>query len=274
MVKQLRIGVTCKVYRPDILKAAKEVAAYLTGKCKLSFKKELARKIKIKEPSINFKNPQIDILLSIGGDGTLLQTLNDLSGHKIPVLGIKRGGKGFLTEIDDDMEEKLNTVLKGKYFVEERMKLDVHVNNKYIGEAMNDAVIYTAVPGKIQKFSLEVHGDAMDTVSADGMIFSTPTGSTAYALSAGGPVLDPTLDAYEITPISPFRLNSRSIVVPADTLTKARVIGRHAGLLIIDGYYRHSIKKKDIVKVTRAKNKAYFVKFNKNYLKKVRRALS
>jgi NAD+ kinase len=274
MVKQLRIGITSKVYRPDIIKAAKETAAYLDGKCKLYMKKELASKTGFKGPSINFKTTKLDIIMPIGGDGTLLHTVDQIKGRKIGVLGIKRGSKGFLTEVDHDMEKKLDAVLRGDYFIDEHLKLNVYLNDKNLGDVLNDVVLSTALLGKIQKFDIEVHGDAMDTVSADGIILSTPTGSTAYALSAGGPVLDPTLDAYEITPISPFRLNSRSIVIPANAVTKVKIVGRHNGIATLDGFYRYKIKKTDTLKITRSKNKAYFIKFNKNYLRKVRKALS
>jgi len=197
-----------------------------------------------------------------------------LSGTKVAVLGIKRGGKGFLSEIENNLEENLDKIIRGNYFIEERMKLDVEINRKPLGEVLNDAVVCTAVPGKIQHFALEIHGDSIDSMSADGIIIATPTGSTAYALSAGGPIIEPTLDAYEITPICPFRLNSRSFVVPSKTLTEIRLIKDRKGLVILDGDKECGVTKKDIIKIKKSKNKAYFVKFKRDHLKKVRKLLS
>jgi|TARA_Y100000310_G_C20697377_1_gene826660 NAD+ kinase len=274
MVKQLRIGVTSKVHRTDILKVAKEIQEKLNNKCKLSFKKVLGQKIGFRGPFIDFKNPNLDVIITIGGDGTILDTAREVNGHNIAVLGVKRGGKGFLSEIQEDMDKKLDLLIRGKYFIENRMKLNVKVNNKQIGEVLNDAVICNAMPGHIQHFALEVHGDSIDSISADGIIIATPTGSTAYSLSAGGPIVEPTLDAYEITPISPFRLNPRSIVVPANTLTKVRITSARKGLLILDGDKQKTITKKDTIHITRGKNTTKFIKFEKDFLKKARKVLS
>ena len=114
----------------------------------------------------------------------------------------------------------------------------------------------------------------MDTISADGVIVATPTGSTAYAMSAGGPIIDPTLDAYEIVPTCPFQLSSRPVTVPANTKTIIEIATDRKALVSLDGYTRYDVTKKDKIEITKSKDKAYFIKFEDNFYRKIKRKLT
>lgn len=165
---------------------------------------------------VEFKSFDIDnladfgeIALVIGGDGTILKAARFYSKLKVPVLGINLGRLGFLSQAGS-VYEVVESIINKKYFVEERMMLSALGNL-----ALNDFVIKGCNPSRTSKFYLEINGKDVCDYIADGLIVSTPTGSTAYGLSAGGPVLYPTIDVISIVPICPHTLNARPIVVPS-----------------------------------------------------------
>ena len=152
-----------------------------------------------------------DFTIAIGGDGTLLNSARFYSASSVPVFGINIGRLGFLSQSSSDgTEELIKNVIEGKYVQEERLMLQSGDNL-----ALNDFVIKGCNPARTSKFFLEINGKCVCDYIADGLIISTPTGSTAYGLSAGGPVIYPTLDAITIVPICPHTLNARPLVVPA-----------------------------------------------------------
>ena len=150
--------------------------------------------------------------LVIGGDGTLLRACSFYAQYNIPVLGINFGRLGFLSQARvSNINEVISSVLKGEYSIEERLMLASENS-----VALNDFVIKGCISSRTSKFYLEINGKFVCDYIADGLIISTPTGSTAYGLSAGGPVLHPTLNAIVIVPICPHTLNVRPLVVPSD----------------------------------------------------------
>jgi NAD+ kinase len=125
----------------------------------------------------------------------------------------------------------------------------------------------------MQRFVLDVHGARIDEIDADGIIVATPTGSTAYAMSVGGPIIDPWVNAYAIVPMAPLRLSARAIVVPGNAETVIQTITRRKSLIVLDGYYGPNITDKDKVMITSSKDKAYLITFKKDFFQKVRRKL-
>ena len=158
----------------------------------------------------------IDVILVIGGDGTLLSVAKTAVRLDIPVIGINLGRLGFLSEIEqDEIEDGLDKLLAGDYFIEERMMLCASVLNEHDTIALNDVVVTRANAAlKILELDVYIDGEYVDDFKADGIIISTPTGSTAYSLSAGGPIVDPSLDSMIITPVCPHKMYSRTIIVP------------------------------------------------------------
>lgn len=150
-----------------------------------------------------------DFAIVIGGDGTLLKAARFYSEWSIPVLGINIGRLGFLSQVEA-VEEVIESILIGNYYTEERMML-----SSIDKIALNDFVIKGSDSSRTSKFFLEINGKEVCDYIADGLIISTPTGSTAYGLSAGGPVVYPTMEAINIVPICPHTLNARPLVVPA-----------------------------------------------------------
>lgn len=156
-----------------------------------------------------------DMAIILGGDGTLLNSAESFFGTDTPILGINHGHLGFLTEIEKNDIEGLEKILDGNYITEKRMAMNISVSGvKY--RALNDAVLHRGDFSRIFKMSVFIDGEKLLDFKADGIIVSTPTGSTAYSLSAGGPIVDPTVNVFIITPICPHGLYSRSIIVPSN----------------------------------------------------------
>ncbi len=162
---------------------------------------------------------QVDLLIVLGGDGTLLSAARALGAHKVPVLAVNLGGLGFLTSVTlDELYPALDEILAGKHRVGERMMLEAAiVRDSQVAErqcALNDAVANKAAIARMLDFDVYVNGDSVGRYRADGLVVATPTGSTAYSLAAGGPIIDPEVDAFVITPICPHMLTNRPLVVP------------------------------------------------------------
>jgi len=170
-----------------------------------------------------------DLLIVVGGDGSLLGVARDLAGSQVPVIGVNRGGLGFLADIaPNQIEAKIGAVLDGEYTVEHRFLLDATVvrGGRRIGgsSALNDVVVHAGTMSRMMEFALHIDEKFVYDQRSDGLIVATPTGSTAYALSAGGPIMHPSLDAIVVVPMFPHTLTSRPLVVPSASRIKV-VIG-------------------------------------------------
>ena len=175
--------------------------------------------------------PSADLMIVVGGDGTMLYATRLAVGHSVPLLGINRGRLGFLADITPgEMLRRLDEVLDGVYEEERRLMLEAVIEN---GEsaprralALNDVVLQKRAVGRMLDFENWIDGVYVNTHGGDGLIIATPTGSTAYALSGGGPIIHPSLDAIALVPICPHTLSDRPIVVRADARIEVRVLQR------------------------------------------------
>lgn len=174
---------------------------------------------------INRLGETCDLVIVVGGDGSMLGAARSLAKSHVPVLGVNRGKLGFLTDIlPEDIEEKVGEVLSGRYAVDSRFLLDVlvHRDGEPVAEssALNDCVLHPGKATRMIQFELYIDGQFVYTQRSDGLIVSTPTGSTAYALSGGGPIMHPRLDALVLVPMFPHTLSSRPIVVDGNVELK------------------------------------------------------
>jgi len=199
-----------------------------------------------------------DLMVVLGGDGTLLSAARDLRGRDVPILGVNLGGLGFLTAIAlEDLLPTVERVLAGDFTVSRRLTLmaEVHREGRTVAqmEALNDAVINKTTISRILDLETVVNGEYVTTFRADGLIVSTPTGSTAYCLSAGGPILYPTLPALVIIPICPHTLTNRPLVIPEDAVVE--IIQRSGGEdvhLTVDGQVGVTLQQRDVVSLRRS----------------------
>lgn len=172
---------------------------------------------------------KIDCAVVIGGDGSLIEVARFLHGRNIPVLGINMGTLGYLTEVEvNHIEDAFAQILEGEYTLEDRMMLEGTLQDGRKDISLNDIVVSRKTEIRLIHFRIYVNGELLNTYEADGVIISTPTGSTAYNLSAGGPIVEPTASMIVITPICPHALNTSSIVLSAeDEIVIEIAEGRH-----------------------------------------------
>jgi NAD+ kinase len=198
-----------------------------------------------------------DLLLVLGGDGTLLSMARMVGDLGVPILGVNLGGLGFLTALTlDELFPALEAYLRDELVIEERMLLEARVyrQGERLGEyaALNDVVITKSAMSRIIRLEVAVDGDFATGYRADGLILSTPTGSTAYCLSAGGPIVFPTMDAVVLTPICSHTLTNRPIVLPATQRISITLLTDQDVMLTLDGQVGFALKANDTVEVRRA----------------------
>jgi NAD+ kinase len=209
---------------------------------------------------------RIDWLIVLGGDGTLLSAARAMGANQVPILAVNLGGLGFLTSVTlDELYPVLEEVLEGKQKLSERMMLQAEIlhdgktSDKQI--ALNDAVANKAALARMLDFDVHVDGHHVGRYRADGLIVATPTGSTAYSLAAGGPIIHPDLDAFVITPICPHMLTNRPLVVPDTARVELDFAVSHEPVyLTMDGQIGFQLDAKDRVVITKSSHKVQVVK--------------
>lgn len=226
--------------------------AYNNGVCAL-IDNEYAKKVQYAKGASSEQLNNADLIVVLGGDGTLLSAVHRFSDTKASFLGINYGNLGFLTEIEKDMPEQFVEILKGNFGVSEHLTIDVTLNGETY-TALNDATLHRDAVSSMIKFSVAVGEEHLYSSTADGIIVATPTGSTAYSLSAGGPIVDPTIDAVILSLICPHDLNSRSVIVPKEkeiTLTVTNAVGN--AVLNVDGRIAVNVKNGDVLTINAGK---------------------
>ncbi|KDE39171.1 MAG: NAD(+) kinase [Nitrincola lacisaponensis] len=203
-----------------------------------------------------------DLAIVVGGDGSLLGAARSLARSNIPVLGVNRGNLGFLTDISpQEIEARVAEVLEGGYSVDSRFLLDVSIRRKgeSVGElvALNDCVLHPGKATRMIQFELYIEGQFVYTQRSDGLIVATPTGSTAYALSAGGPIMHPKLDALVLVPMFPHTLSSRPIVVNGNSELKLVISEENSTYPTIscDGQADFSLVPGDVISIRKKAHK-------------------
>lgn len=208
---------------------------------------------------------KIDLLIVLGGDGTLLSAARALKGHKVPILAVNLGGLGFLTSVTrEELYPVLERVLEGRHEISQRMMLNAQlIRNGAPAEqqvALNDAVINKAALARMLDFDVYVDGAQIGRYRADGIIIATPTGSTAYSLAAGGPILHPHLDAFVITPICPHMLTNRPLVIPDTSRVEIDIAAAEEPVyLTLDGQVGFQLQPEDRVGISKSESRVYFV---------------
>ncbi|PIR54225.1 NAD(+) kinase [Candidatus Peregrinibacteria bacterium CG10_big_fil_rev_8_21_14_0_10_42_8] len=214
---------------------------------------------------------EIDLLVVIGGDGTILRSVRELSDCTTPILSVNRGRVGFLAEIEfDEAAELIPQLLSGDGVIDERKLIDVvAMRGKEVileGFALNEAVIAQGTIARLVDLKATVNGEDLTTFHADGLILSTPTGSTAYSLSSGGPIVHPTLDAMILTPINPHSFSQKPVVLRSDAVVEVEVQSKDnkykdsGVILTLDGQVYVTVERGDIIRVTQDKRTVKFLR--------------
>lgn len=262
-----KIAIFAKVHDPRCQGVAGELIAWLEGRgLEPLVESHLARHLAGKPGIPAEEIPSLaDMAVVLGGDGTLISAARLIGSREIPILGVNLGSLGFLTEITlDDLYPSLEACLSGDYRVSERMMLLTTVERG--GETvsthrvLNDAVINKGALARIVDMGTAVNDHHLTTFKADGLIISSPTGSTGYSLSANGPIVHPALECLTITPICPHTLTNRPIVLEASAEVTVRLISQNEDVfLTLDGQVGVELKCGDIVRVRRAEHRTRLV---------------
>ncbi|HLP99469.1 MAG TPA: NAD kinase [Sideroxyarcus sp.] len=199
---------------------------------------------------------KVDLAIVLGGDGTLLNVARTLAPFDIPLIGVNQGRLGFLTDISiETMQRTISAILRGEYVTEKRMLLSASVSRdgKHLFDslAFNDVVMHRGNNSSMLEFEVRIDGEYLYNQRADGLIVSTPTGSTAYALSAGGPILHPALEVIALVPVAPHNLSNRPIVVKSESTLEILMHRSDEARVRFDGHTHFDLHRNDKVTVTR-----------------------
>ena len=215
-------------------------------------------------PFIQFESLQnvykmCDMIVVLGGDGTIMESARQAALRATPILGINLGHLGYLAELEMSELDLLDKVMAGQYRIDKRTMLNATIiganqKEKQSGYALNDAVISNGFVARIIDLQLSEGGTFINTYRADGLIISTPTGSTAYSMSAGGPVADPRISCFCVTPVCPQMLSARPILFPDDAVLEVKHVCRREKVLYLtlDGKINFELMRNDIVRITKS----------------------
>lgn len=269
MKKIDRIGITVKQGRSEALALVEKIALFLADKgIEVFTAKEIPLKAKGITPVDRGKiAAKADMLIVLGGDGTLLSAARLEGAETIPIIAVNLGALGFITEFrTQEVEQMLNNALAGEFSVEKRMMIDVQLRLKNKKSpvkyrALNDVVITKGALARIIDLETHVNGLYLNTFMADGLIISTPTGTTGYSLSAGGPIVHPSLNLIVITPICPHTLTNRPLILSEESAVRVLLkTSNEDAFLTIDGQVGSKIEPGDFIEVTRSDQHISLVK--------------
>jgi len=261
-----RIGVFAKRNQPDAVKLAGQVQSWLRERdIDVLLEERLAAKMGTNGHPAAAIPPQCDMVVVLGGDGTLISVAREIGELEVPILGVNLGSLGFLTEITrQELFPVLKRVLAGEYALSDRLMLDIEVERAGVPVAhfrvLNDVVINKGALARIIDMKAWVGDSYLTTYKADGLIISSPTGSTAYNMAAGGPIIYPGTDCLVITPICPHMLSNRPMIVPADSVVHIEVMFQDEEVqLTADGQVGMPLQAGDVVAVRRAKSRTRLI---------------
>ena len=275
-----RIGIVLKPHQPEALKTICELVVWLAERnIKLVGGPEIEREriehqtgCGVDEQEHENIASNVDLILVLGGDGTMIATARMIGDQEVPVLGVNYGGLGYLAEFRiEEIYTALESILAGNYRLDRRVMLAVELRSgnapPQFNRVLNDVVINKSALARIIEIEAYLNHQFVNSFRADGLIVSTPTGSTAYNLSAGGPVIFPSMNAVVITPICPFTLSNRPIVVPDDAEIELLLkTDKEEVALTLDGQVGHPLKVEDRVSIRKSRTTFNLIQpMNRNY---------
>jgi NAD+ kinase len=267
----MRILLVSRIDNRDALAFTEKVRMVLEKKgSDVVYDRDTAVALGVPGCSIADANPEV--VIAIGGDGTILRTIQQMD-RPIPVLGVNWGEVGFLADLEPSEALEFIHNLPSGFSVEERMRIMLSNDGTCLGTALNEALIVTTRPAKMLKFSILVDGVPAEQFRADGLLISTPTGSTAYAMSAGGPIVDPRIQGFLLVPLAPYMLSSRPHLISSDRHLEIKLDSAKPAHLVIDGQKTISVGSSMTLEVKRSERPALFVDAGRNFFEKVDKKL-
>ncbi|RLG79332.1 MAG: hypothetical protein DRO10_00475 [Thermoprotei archaeon] len=260
----LRIGVVPKFSSPEALALAKKILEYADSKGAEVYLDKRARKVIEWDRIFSVGTDKVDAIIVVGGDGTVLNTLHLLGEDTTPIATIRYGRRGFLCDVPPfEYGTLIDRLLEGNYRVSRYMRLQAIYEELKIPYALNEFAIVTSgeARAKVARVSVKRDGDELFYLVGDGVIIAPPVGSTAYSLAAGGPVVDPEMEAIIVTPLNPITFCSRPVVLqPSSQVVVSIAKDSPNMLLIADGAFTVKLKPRDTITVRKAPTPAYFIR--------------
>jgi len=264
----MKIGLIINIKRPDVFRVAREVISFLTknGEHRLVMDMEAATAMSYEKLGVDsIEMQRVDLILAMGGDGTLLHTVQMIEGKSIPILGINLGSLGFLTEVTEEgLYSALTNILLGPYQIEKRMMLSIKIIRQTATlttfKALNEAVVAESEIARMVNLKVFIDAEYLTTYRADGLIISTPTGSTGYSLAAGGTIVVPRMKVLMLTPVCPHTLTARPMIIPENSKIIIEIISSGQSILTIDGQQTYSLEFADKIEIERAEEEICLIK--------------
>lgn len=267
----MRIAVHANPKKPAALEMARRFLDLVGDRAELVLSEELAE-TESRVAGAPWEKLGAEVVVAIGGDGTFLRALGRTP---LPLLPVNAGTLGVLAEVDGrrpkELEATVDRLLARRYFVEERTKLAAELDGAALPDAMNEYLVHATQVGKMGLFELAFDGSSAGTVRADGLILATPTGSTAYALSSLGPIVEPEVDGFVLTTIAPFRVQARALVLGA--LRTVRIRSRRPGgscVVLVDGDGERALPEGGSLTVYRSPRRASLIRFGTSFFDRLR----
>ena len=274
----MRAGVVSRTDVPEALEITRKIINYLEVQgIETVVETDTALALELMYNNTNLQDLDGDFVITIGGDGTILRAAMEMKTSSTPLFGVNMGRRGFLSEVaPKGIEKVIQRVLDGDYFIEDSIKVKSWSKGMKdsFPDALNELLIASNLPSKMLLMRLSIDGEFITDIQADGAIVSSPTGSTAYNMSAGGSIIAPNLDALSLTVICPYSY-FKSIVFPASSTVRIELLKpRTDGMAIIDGRSYIALKPGSIIEATVSNHKTRFIRFKPFYSRIQRRLIS
>lgn len=262
----MKFGIVSKYGSEEADKVAKEIGDYIAEKGEVVFEEGVKERLGSKGASKPLNELCADVIVVVGGDGTIFRAIQQAKGK---VLGINVGKIGFLAEcVPSNAKDAIDRIFKGDYVIDRRGKLATEIDGVRLPDAMNESVVHTSHISKMRHFRIFIDDEFAEEFRADGVIFATPTGSTGYALSAGGPIVDPRVNCFIVAPLAPFKLSARPLIVPSNAKIKLELAEKKSAVLVIDGQYQKDINEQ-YVTFFQSENYAEFIRFKPDFYSRI-----
>lgn len=269
------IGVISRCDLKEAVSLSASIHRFLASRgFKVYLEPSLAEALGLKDSSLPIEKMYVDFILILGGDGLILKTVSLLPKPETPILTVNFGTVGFLAEVSpDEVFKALDKVFIGEYRLEVCTKIGVALDSERLPDALNEVLIITSKPSKVINIALLKDEAKIYVGRADGVIISTKTGSTAYILSAKGPVLDPDVDAFVVAFICPLRLDACPLVLPTSSVIKAKLLEGPEALVVVDGHTQSKLKVGGEVVLKRSPSRSSFIRFKDSFYERLSRRL-
>jgi len=273
----MRAGVVSRTDNEEALALARKIIDYLESQeVSVAVETDTALALKLDQYNTNLQDLEGDFVVTIGGDGSILRAAMEMKNSQTPIFGVNMGRRGFLSEVPpEDVESALKRVISGEYFIEEAIKVKSWGKGltDAFPDALNEVLIVNSLPSKMLLLRLSIDGEFLTDIQADGVMVSSPTGSTAYNMSAGGSIVAPSMEALILTVVCPYSY-FRSIVFPASSVVRIELLKpRSDAVAIIDGRSYIALKPGSVVEATMSEHKTRFIRFKPFYSRIHRRLI-